>query len=76
MVRQIKKKIKVRSDWRDVLKKAWSVRFMALAMFFTFLEVVLPFFVDGVPPKMFALLSGAAAVGGLVSRFVLQKGIK
>jgi len=66
----------LQSNWRDLLKKAWSVRFMGLAFLMTMAEVMLPFFVDDVPPRVFALASGFAVAGAFVSRLVAQKDFK
>jgi hypothetical protein len=63
-------------DWRELVKKAWSVRFMGLAFLMTMAEVMLPFFVDDVPPRLFAALSGLAVAGAFVSRLVAQKDFK
>lgn len=60
-------------NWRDLIRKAWSVKFMALAFLLTMAEVMLPFFSDAVPPRMFAVLSGLAVAGAFVSRLVAQK---
>ena len=63
----------LKDDWRDVVRKAWSVKFMVLAFLLTMAEVMLPFFSDAVPPKLFAVLSGLAVAGAFVSRLVAQK---
>lgn len=60
-------------NWRNVVRKAWSVRFMVLAFLLTMAEVMLPFFSDAVPPRTFALLSGLAVAGAFVSRLIAQK---
>lgn len=63
----------LKDDWRDVVKKAWSVKFMVLAFILTMVEVMLPFFDNDIPPRMFAVLSGLAVAGAFVSRLVAQK---
>lgn len=60
-------------NWRTLLRKAWSVRLMVLAFLLTMAEVMLPFFSDAVPPKLFAVLSGLAVAGAFVSRLIAQK---
>lgn len=61
-------------DWRRVLTRAWSVRLWAVAIIFIFLDAALPILggVLPIPERSFAILSGLAAVGGLVARLVLQ----
>ena len=63
----------LKDDWRDVVRKAWSIKFMVLAFLLTMAEVMLPFFSDAVPPRTFAVLSGLAVAGAFVSRLVAQK---
>ena len=65
------------SNWRDVLRKAWSVRLLLLAGLLSGLEVALPL-IDGVyeiPRGVFAALSGVTVAGAFVARFVAQKGL-
>lgn len=59
-------------DWRRILRRAWSVRLMALAFMLTVAEVALPFWSDAFPPRVFAILSGLAVAGAFVSRLVAQ----
>ncbi len=66
----------LKDDWRDVVRKAWSVKFMVLAFVLTMAEVMLPFFSDAVPPKLFAVLSGLAVAGAFVTRLLAQKDVK
>jgi hypothetical protein len=67
--------MRIKDDWREVVKKAWSVKFMALAFALTMAEVMLPFFGNDFPPRTFALLSGLAVAGAFVARLVAQKDI-
>lgn len=61
------------ANWRTLVRKAWSVKFMVLAFVLTMAEVMLPFFSDAVPPRTFAVLSGLAVAGAFVSRLIAQK---
>lgn len=63
-------------NWRLLLRKAWSVRLMLIAFVFTMAEVMLPFFSDEVPPRLFAVLSGIAVAGAFVSRLIAQKDMR
>ena len=60
-------------DWRDLVRRAWSIRLMALAFLFTAAEVMLPFFSDAIPPRLFAVLSGVAVAGAFVARLMAQQ---
>jgi len=66
----------LKDDWRDVVRKAWSIKFMVLAFMLTMAEVMLPFFSDAVPPRTFAVLSGLAVAGAFVTRLLAQKDVK
>lgn len=60
-------------DWQTLLRRAWSIRLMALAFLFTATEVMLPFFSDAIPPRVFAMLSGVAVAGAFVARLMAQQ---
>ncbi len=60
-------------DWRTLVRRAWSIRLMALAFVFTSTEVMLPFFSDAIPPRLFAVLSGVAVAGAFVARLMAQQ---
>ena len=66
-------KTRLLPDWRDLLRRAWSIRLMALAFVFTATEVILPFFSDAIPPRLFAVLSGVAVAGAFVARLMAQQ---
>lgn len=63
------------SNWRDLLKKAWSLRLMALAALLSGLEFVLPYLADVFPRGAFAALSFVTVAGAFVARLVAQKGL-
>lgn len=64
-------------NWRDVLRRAWSVRLLIVAGLLSGLEVALPL-IDGlyeIPRGVFAALSGLTVAGAFVARFIAQKGL-
>ncbi|MGR9056092.1 DUF7940 domain-containing protein [Rhizobium leguminosarum] len=64
-------------NWREVLKRAWSVRLMITAALFSGLEVSLPL-LDGyvdIPPRLFAVLSGLTVSAAFIARLMAQKGV-
>lgn len=63
------------SNWRRVLKRAWSIRLIVMAGILSGLEIVLPYFEPAVPPGVFAGLSALATGGAFVARIVVQKGV-
>jgi hypothetical protein len=62
-------------NWREVLKKAWSIRLMLLAGLLSAIEVVLPLFVYDLPQGLFAALSGLVVMAAFVARLLAQKGV-
>lgn len=65
------------SNWRQVLKRAWSVHLMIIAAILSGLEVALPL-IDGyvdIPPGIFAALSGLTVAGAFMARLLVQKGV-
>lgn len=66
-------KPKVGSTWRDVLRKAWSVRLSALAVVFLGAEIAMPMLAPAMPPYLFALLALVASLGSIWARVLVQK---
>jgi urea transporter len=62
-------------NWREVLRKAWSVRLMLLSAVLSGLEVVLPLFVGSMPRGIFAALSLSVVIAATIARFMAQKGL-
>jgi hypothetical protein len=67
--------MKLYDNWREILRKTWSVRFAALAAVFSGAEALLPFYSDAVPRGVFAGLSGLLTVAAIWARAVYQKGV-
>lgn len=68
----IRMEMKLKNNWTEVLKKAWSIRLGVLAGLFSGAEVILPLFMDTMPRHVFALLSMVAVMGAVVARLVAQ----
>lgn len=63
------------ANWRQVLKRAWSVRLIALGILFQALEFVWPL-LDGllpIPQGAFAAIGFAISVASIVARLLSQK---
>jgi hypothetical protein len=65
--------VQIKKDWKTILKKAWSIRFIALAGVLSGLEVILPLFSGSVKPGLFAVLSFFAVSAAFIARIVAQK---
>lgn len=57
---------------KDVLTKAWSVRFALLSATFALTEAILPVLTGVIPPKTFAVLAALSACGTVIARVVAQ----
>jgi hypothetical protein len=62
-------------NWRQVLRHAWSLRFMAIAAVLTGAEVVIAVFINDppIPRGMFAFLGFIVTVAAAAARFVAQR---
>jgi len=60
------------SNWRLVLRHAWSIRLMLLAALLSGAEVALPFFEYQMPTGIFAAMSALTTAAALIARFVAQ----
>jgi len=67
--------MKLYPNWREILKRGWSIRFMIVAGFLSGCEVALPLFSDSLPRNTFAILSFLAVGGAFISRLVAQEGV-
>lgn len=63
-------------NWKDILRKAWSIKFILIAGFFAACEVALSIAGDmWFKPGTLAALSAVASCFALISRLVAQKDI-
>lgn len=67
--------MKLYDNWRDIVRKAWSIRLMVLAGVLSGVEVVLPFFSHAMPRGVFAALSGVTVGAAFVARLIAQKDV-
>jgi Kef-type K+ transport system membrane component KefB len=60
-------------DWKEVLQKAWSVKFSVLAALLGGVEVALAIIEPvGVPRGVFAALAGVVSTTAVVARILAQ----
>lgn len=67
--------MKLYDNWREIVRKAWSVRLMIIAGVLSAIEVMVPFFADALPHGTFAALSGITVGAAFVARLVAQKDV-
>ena len=65
--------MKLYPNWAKILRKAWSMRLMALAIGLSILEAVLPLFQSAIPVGTFALLTALTVGGAMIARLVWQQ---
>ncbi|MGO4339024.1 hypothetical protein AB4037_29320 [Labrys sp. KB_33_2] len=69
--------MKLVTNWRAVLRHAWSVRLLLLAAVLSGLEATLPLLAPylPIPDRLFAALTGLTVGAALFARFLAQKGV-
>lgn len=69
--------MKLLPDWRDVLSKAWSVKFMLLAIIAsgaeTAVAIMQPMWETQLPAGIFAALAGLLTSAAMVARLLAQR---
>ncbi len=68
--------MRLRDDWRLILRRAWSVRLMVLAGVLSAAEMLLPMVADEMPRGTFAALSALTITGAMIARVVAQRGFR
>ena len=62
-------------NWRQILRKSWSLRFILIAGLLSGCEVALPLIGDRFEPGVFAGLSAAFTCAAFIARLIAQKDI-
>jgi hypothetical protein len=68
--------MKLYTNWKEIVRKAWSIKFIILAGVLSASEVILPLFFDYFDRGTFAILSFIAVSGAFISRLIAQKDIE
>lgn len=67
--------MKLYDNWKEILRKAWSIRFMIIAAVLSGIEVILPFFNESIPKNIFAALSFVFVGAAFIARLVAQRDV-
>lgn len=67
--------MKLYDNWREIFRRAWSVRIALALAAISGMNAVLPVFADVLPREVFALLTFGGAVAIVVARLVYQKDV-
>lgn len=62
-------------NWKEILQRSWSLRFIILAGVLSGVEMILPFFDTALPPTLYAGLTFVIVAAAFVARLVAQRGI-
>ncbi len=68
--------MKLYDNWKDLIRRAWSIRLMVVAGILSAVEGVLPWFADDIPRGLFAALSGVTVAAAFVARLVAQQDLE
>lgn len=68
--------MKLYDNWKEILRKAWSIRFLVIAGLLSGIEVILPLFHENIPKNLFAALSMVFVTLAFVARLVAQNDIR
>lgn len=63
------------ANWKEILRRSWSLRFIIVAGLLSGIEVALPLVGDQFQPGVFAALSAVFTGLAFIARLVAQKGI-
>lgn len=68
----------MQDNWLQILKKAWSIRLIAVAFILTAIEAGFGLYgtPEWIPPGLFAALSGLVTAGAFMARLYAQKEFK
>lgn len=67
--------VKLYANWKEILRKAWSIRLALLATVFSVTQAVVPIYADVLPRHVFAILTAVSAIGVIVARIVFQEDV-
>lgn len=65
--------MRLNSDWRRIVRKAKSVRWLAVAGVLSAIEMILPMYSDAFPRGVFALLTLFSVTAAFIARICVQK---
>ena len=68
-------KVALYPNWKQIVRKAWSIRFIVIAGLLSGCEVILPLFGDDIPKNLFASLSLFFVTAAFIARIVAQRDI-
>lgn len=62
-------------NWKTIVKEAWSLKFLLIALLLECASVLLPFYTDKIPREVFTPLIIIAIFGSGISRIIYQHNV-
>lgn len=59
-------------NWRELLLKAWSMKFWTLSVILGMFEMAVPYLDGKISPHTFTVLAALAGLAGMVARLIQQ----
>jgi hypothetical protein len=67
--------MKLYDNWRTILRKSWSLKFIVIAALLTACEAILPLYMDEFPRDQFAIITFGVIIAAFFARLVAQHDI-
>jgi len=67
--------MKLYDNWRTIIKEAWSLKFLFIALVLECTSVILPFYTDVISRQTFTILVVFSIIGSGISRVVYQHNV-
>lgn len=67
--------MKLYDNWKEIVRRAWSLKFLLIALVLECASVVLPFYTDVIPREVFTPIIIVAILGAGISRIVYQSNV-
>lgn len=67
--------MKLYDNWKTIVKEAWSLKFLLIALVLECASVIIPFYTDKIPREIFTPLIIICILGSGISRVVYQHNV-
>ena len=69
------KNVRLYDNWKEIIRKAWSIRFIVMAGILSGCEVILPLYHEDIPKNLFASLCLFFVTAAFIARIVAQRDV-
>ena len=67
--------MKLYSNWKSIVRKAWSIRLAAIATLLSLTQAIAPIYQDVIPRDVFAILTAVSTLGVIIALLVFQEDV-